>query len=101
MAEAITAGGGNLADCPVRDAGSEAAGGVSYGERAAGTALARSYVKAAPERLVWGSDWPHPSAKQPPDDAGLFDLLAEWAPEEKVRHRILVSNPEVLYGFPN
>ena len=66
-----------------------------------GTALARSYVKAAPERLVWGSDWPHPSAKQPPDDARLFDLLAEWAPDEKIRNRILVSNPEVLYGFPS
>ena len=65
-----------------------------------GTALARSYVKAAPERLVWGSDWPHPSAKVPPDDAALFDLLAEWAPDEATRHRILVTNPQALYGFP-
>jgi predicted TIM-barrel fold metal-dependent hydrolase len=65
------------------------------------TAVARAYVKAAPERMVWGSDWPHPSEQQAkPDDALLFDLLAEWAPEEAVRHRILVQNAEALYGFP-
>jgi predicted TIM-barrel fold metal-dependent hydrolase len=67
---------------------------------AEGTALARSYVTAAPERLVWGSDWPHPSATQPPDDAALFDLLAEWAPDEATRNAILVTNPEALYRFP-
>ena len=65
-----------------------------------GTSLARSYVSAAPERLVWGSDWPHPSAKKSPDDAALFDLLAEWAPDEATRNRILVANPAKLYGFP-
>ena len=66
------------------------------------TAVAQAYVKAAPERLVWGSDWPHPSehSKPPlPDDALLFDLLAQWAPEEAVRNRILVDNPAKLYGF--
>jgi len=64
--------------------------------------LAHAYVKAAPERLVWGSDWPHPSeqGKPPlPDDALLFDLLAQWAPDEAVRNRILVDNPAKLYGF--
>jgi D-galactarolactone isomerase len=65
------------------------------------TAIAQDFVKAAPERLVWGSDWPHPTSPGPakPNDAVLFDLLAEWAPDEKVRHRILVENPESLYGF--
>jgi predicted TIM-barrel fold metal-dependent hydrolase len=63
------------------------------------TAVAQAYVKAVPERLVWGSDWPHPTPSIPPDDAGLFDLLAEWAPDEKIRNRILVDNPEKLYGF--
>lgn len=66
---------------------------------AGGTALARSYVAAAPQRLVWGSDWPHPSAKHPPDDAALFDLLTAWAPDEATRNRILVTNPQALYGF--
>lgn len=65
------------------------------------SAVARAYVKAAPERMVWGSDWPHPSEQQvKPDDALLFDLLADWAPDETVRNRILVQNAEALYGFP-
>lgn len=61
--------------------------------------VAQAFVKAAPERLVWGSDWPHPSEMNKPDDALLFDLLAEWAPDEATRNRILVANPEALYGF--
>ena len=64
------------------------------------TKVARAFVTAAPERMVWGSDWPHPTEKDKPDDAGLFDLLAEWAPDAVTRHRILVTNPEELYGFP-
>jgi D-galactarolactone isomerase len=65
------------------------------------TAVAQTYVKAAPERLVWGSDWPHPGERDnKPDDAILFDLLLDWAPNEAVRHRILVENPAVLYDYP-
>lgn len=64
------------------------------------SALARAYVKAVPERLVWGSNWPHPGEDPKPDDALLFDLLLDWAPEESVRNRILVENPAVLYNFP-
>jgi predicted TIM-barrel fold metal-dependent hydrolase len=67
------------------------------------TRIAQAFVKAAPERLVWGSDWPHPSivaVADKPDDAFLFDLLAVWAPDEATRNRILVQNPETLYGFP-
>jgi D-galactarolactone isomerase len=66
------------------------------------SAVARAYVQKAPERLVWGSDWPHPSEQSKPalpDDAVLFDLLAQWAPDEAVRTRILVDNPAKLYGF--
>jgi predicted TIM-barrel fold metal-dependent hydrolase len=63
--------------------------------------LAQAYVKAAPERMVWATDWPHPTEpKDKPDDAVMLDLLADWAPDERVRNRILVTNPEVLYGFP-
>jgi D-galactarolactone isomerase len=62
--------------------------------------IARAYVKAAPQRLLWGSDWPHPSEKNhKPDDALLFDLLAEWAGDEQTLKGILVANPEALYGF--
>jgi D-galactarolactone isomerase len=48
---------------------------------------------------VWGSDWPHSSAVNKPDDSLLFDLLSVWAPDEATRTRILVQNPEALYGF--
>jgi D-galactarolactone isomerase len=63
------------------------------------TKVAQAYVQAAPERMVWGSNWPHPNETNKPDDAVLFDLLEKWAPNEATRHRILVENPEVLYGF--
>lgn len=64
------------------------------------TRVAQAYVKAAPERMVWGSNWPHPNEANKPDDAALFDLMARWAPDEKTRNRILVENPAALYGFP-
>jgi D-galactarolactone isomerase len=65
------------------------------------TAVAQAYAKAAPERCVWGSDWPHPSEREKkPDDAVLFDLLLTWVPDEKARHRVLVENPALLYDFP-
>jgi predicted TIM-barrel fold metal-dependent hydrolase len=63
------------------------------------TRVAQAFVALAPERLVWGSDWPHPTEPEKPDDARLFDLLAEWAPEEATRRKILVDNPAQLYGF--
>ena len=64
------------------------------------TKIAQAFVKAAPQRLVWGSDWPHPSEKDgKPDDALLFDLRAEWAGDGQTLERILVANPEALYGF--
>jgi len=65
------------------------------------SAVARAYAKAYPERCVWGSDWPHPTeqTKGVPDDAVLFDLLTDWVPDEKARHRVLVENPAKLYDF--
>jgi predicted TIM-barrel fold metal-dependent hydrolase len=63
------------------------------------TKVAQAFVKAAPERMVWGSDWPHPSASPKPDDAVLLDLLFDWAADEPTRHRLLVENPQALYGF--
>jgi D-galactarolactone isomerase len=63
------------------------------------TRVAQTFAMAAPERMVWGSDWPHPTETAKPDDAILFDLLAEWVPDAAARRRVLVSNPETLYGF--
>ncbi|MBX6745581.1 MAG: amidohydrolase family protein [Acetobacteraceae bacterium] len=66
------------------------------------TAVARALFQAAPQRMVWGSDWPHPTepADKKPDDAVLFDLLSVWVPDEAARHRVLVENPAELYDFP-
>lgn len=63
------------------------------------TRVAQAFVARAPERLVWGSDWPHVTEKHKPDDAELFDLLALWAGGERNRRLILVDNPTMLYGF--
>lgn len=62
--------------------------------------LARALVKHAPERMLWASNWPHPSV--PPGtvkDEDLLELLADWAPDEAARRKILVDNPAELYGF--
>lgn len=65
--------------------------------------VGRAYVEYAPERLVWGTDWPFPmifSERKPwPDCANLLNLLAEQAGDEEIRNRILVDNPAELYGF--
>jgi predicted TIM-barrel fold metal-dependent hydrolase len=64
------------------------------------TKIAQAFIKAAPERLLWGTDWPHPGIpNNKPDDAQLFDLWSEWGANEDTRNRILVQNPETLYGF--
>jgi predicted TIM-barrel fold metal-dependent hydrolase len=63
-------------------------------------AVAWAFVRHAPQRCVWGSDWPHPTERtRKPDDAALFDLLGEWAGDGATRRRILVDNPGTLYRF--
>jgi len=62
--------------------------------------VARAWATQAPERVVWGSDWPHPTERTAkPDDAQLFDLLGRWVPDETARRRVLVDNPARLYDF--
>jgi 2-pyrone-4,6-dicarboxylate lactonase len=64
------------------------------------TAMAKAVIAAAPDRVVWGSDWPHVMvAADMPNDGDLLDALAEWAPDPVQRNRILVDNPARLYGF--
>ena len=74
--------------------------------------LARALIEAGPERMLWGSDWPHTNSKRAPgqsvetispftpiDDGAALNLLAQWAPDPALRRQILVDNPARLYGF--
>lgn len=64
------------------------------------THIAKALIKAAPDRMVWASNWPHPSfQKNFPDEGGLLDLLADWTQNEALRLKILAANPAKLYGF--
>ena len=49
--------------------------------------------------MLWGTDWPHPNVRHMADDGDLVDVLADYAPDEATRNRILVDNPTVLYDF--
>ena len=62
-------------------------------------AVARHWITTAPNRLVWGSDWPHPTEMIKPNDANMLDMLARWTTERSVIEQILVTNPSELYGF--
>lgn len=60
---------------------------------------AQALIAAAPDRILWGTDWPHPNVRHMPDDGDLVDMLSLYAPEAATRNRILVENPERLYDF--
>lgn len=61
---------------------------------------AQALIAANEDRIVWGTDWPHPAVKgKMPNDGALMDHLADWAPDEASRQKILVENPRALYGF--
>jgi D-galactarolactone isomerase len=65
-------------------------------------ALAKALVRAAPDRMLWATNWPHPTpvtASPKPDDADLLDMLLDWVGDEATRRKVLVDNPAKLYGF--
>ncbi|ALM84818.1 amidohydrolase [Bordetella sp. N] len=66
---------------------------------AAVTDWAQALVDAAPDRLVYGSDWPHVATSPMPDAGVLRNLLATWIPDESTRRKVLVENPARLYQF--
>jgi predicted TIM-barrel fold metal-dependent hydrolase len=80
---------------------------ISGPERASATgapwldsaAIARKIIDNAPDRVIWGSDWPHPNLKVIPNDGDLVDLIPLYAPDEAVRQKLLVANPARLYRF--
>jgi predicted TIM-barrel fold metal-dependent hydrolase len=74
--------------------------------------LARALITANSDRIIWGTDWPHPNSTTPPgkkptdltplfqiDDGRLFNQLVVWAPDTATRKKILVDNPAQLYRF--
>ncbi len=74
--------------------------------------FAKALIAANPDRVLWGTDWPHPNALTPPgrkltdvtpmlhiDDGRLLNELLTWAPDATIRKKILVDNPARLYGF--
>lgn len=63
------------------------------------TPFAQALIEDAPDRMVWGSDWPHVSLTRMPNTGALRNLLPLWAPDADTRRRILVDNPARLYGF--
>ena len=61
---------------------------------------ARKLVAARPDRMIWGTDWPHVMKKKPmANDGDMADLLERWVPDASLRQQILVDNPAALYGF--
>ena len=63
--------------------------------------LVKKLVEHAPNRLLWGSDWPHPQYFKPmPNDVALLDQMLDWVPDEKTRKLIFVDNPAEMFGFP-
>jgi predicted TIM-barrel fold metal-dependent hydrolase len=64
--------------------------------------LAQAVIARAPDRMIWGTDWPHSNLHEPgsvPNDGDLMSMLADFAPDETVRRKILVDNPARLFGF--
>jgi D-galactarolactone isomerase len=64
--------------------------------------LATALIKAAPECMIWGTNWPHlglPDPAQKPDDAMLLDTLLHWTDSDSIRSQILCENPARLYGY--
>jgi len=61
--------------------------------------MAQALIREVPDRLIWGSDYPHLSFADAVDSAQLYALLADWAPDEPTRRKILVDTPARLFGF--
>jgi predicted TIM-barrel fold metal-dependent hydrolase len=62
-------------------------------------ALTRAFLRLAPERMLWATDWPHPTEAVKPDISVLLDRFVEWAGDDATARRVLVDNPATLYGF--
>jgi predicted TIM-barrel fold metal-dependent hydrolase len=61
--------------------------------------IAKKLMQAAPDRVLWGTDFPHPNATHEADEAELADLIPKFAPDAAAQRKLLVDNPARLYGF--
>ena len=64
-------------------------------------AYARTLIETAPDRVLWGTDWPHPNVPYMPNDGDLIDLVPLYTPDEQHRRLLLVDNPARLFRFPS
>jgi 2-pyrone-4,6-dicarboxylate lactonase len=85
-----------LEKCWIKVCGSERISMPPYSEA---IPIACALVEAAPDRVLWGTDFPHPNATHEADEADLVDLLPKFAPESVAQRCLLVDNPARLYGF--
>ena len=88
----------HLANCWVKISGAER---ISSGPPFADAVpFARALLTAAPDRVLWGTDWPHPNIKKHmPNDGDLIDLIPLFMPDAAVQRKVLIDNPQRLYGF--
>jgi len=89
-------------NCYVKIAGCYETSKVGFPDYGDVAALAKALIKHAPDRIIWGSNWPHnmaSCAEDYPDDVHLLDLVNEWAGTDELRQKIFVDNPSKLYGF--
>ncbi|MBX6329164.1 MAG: amidohydrolase family protein [Pseudolabrys sp.] len=85
-----------LENCWIKVSGAERISMPPYDQA---VPIARALMQAAPHRVLWGTDFPHPNATHVADEADLVDLLPRYAPDALAQRRLLVDNPAKLYGF--
>jgi len=85
-----------LENCWIKVCGAER---ISMPPYAAAVPIARALVEASPNRVLWGTDFPHPNATHEADEADLVDLVPQFAPQALAQRSLLVDNPARLYGF--
>jgi predicted TIM-barrel fold metal-dependent hydrolase len=88
-----------MANCWVKISGAEriSAQGPPFKDA---VPFARALLEAAPDRVLWGTDWPHPNIKKHmPNDGDLVDLIPSYMPDPTLQRKVLVDNPQRLYGF--
>jgi predicted TIM-barrel fold metal-dependent hydrolase len=85
-----------LPNCWIKVCGAER---ISLPPYAAAVPIARAIVEAIPDRVLWGTDFPHPNLKHEADEADLVDLIPQFAVSAETQRKLLVDNPARLYGF--